>query len=100
MSFKKLHIVLLSYHDSNGGAGVAAGRLKVAFEKEGHPVDYIVREKGSTSNAKKFGNGLISWLKFIAERLFFLRFEKDKSIRFLFNPGVFGSDISRHPLIQ
>ncbi len=100
MSFKKLHIVLLSYHDSNGGAGIAAGRLKVALEKEGHQVDYIVREKGSTSNAKKFGNGLISWLKFIAERLFFLRFEKDKSIRFLFNPGVFGSDISRHPLIQ
>ena len=100
MSAKKLHIVLLSYHDSNGGAGIAAGRLKVALEKEGHRVDYLVREKASTSNSVKFGNGLISWLKFIAERLFFLRFEKDKSIRFLFNPGVFGSDISKHPLIQ
>ena len=100
MTSKKLHIVLLSYHDSNGGAGIAAGRLKVALEREGHRVDYIVREKASTSNAIKFGNGVISWLKFIAERLFFLRFEKDKSIRFLFNPGVFGSDISRHPLIQ
>ncbi len=100
MSFKKLHIVLLSYHDSNGGAGIAAGRLKVALEKEGHRVDYLVREKASTSDSVKFGNGLISWLKFIAERLFFLRFEKDKSIRFLFNPGVFGSDISKHPLIQ
>jgi glycosyltransferase involved in cell wall biosynthesis len=100
MSFKKLHIVLLSYHDSNGGAGIAAGRLKVALENAGHQVDYMVREKASHSNAIQFGNGLISWLKFIAERLFFLRFEKDKSIRFLFNPGVFGSDISRHPLIQ
>lgn len=100
MSTKKLHIVLLSYHDSNGGAGIAAGRLKVALEKAGHQVDYLVREKASTSNAIKFGTGLISWLKFIAERLFFLRFEKDKSIRFLFNPGVFGSDISKHPLIQ
>lgn len=100
MSSKKLHIVLLSYHDSNGGAGIAAGRLKVALEKAGHQVDYIVREKASSSNATKFGNGLISWIKFIAERLFFLRFEKDKSIRFLFNPGVFGSDISKHPLIQ
>jgi len=100
MSTKKLHIVLLSYHDSNGGAGIAAGRLKVALEKSGHQVDYLVREKASTSDSVKFGNGLISWLKFIAERLFFLRFEKDKSIRFLFNPGVFGSDISKHPLIQ
>jgi glycosyltransferase involved in cell wall biosynthesis len=100
MSTEKLHIVLLSYHDSNGGAGIAAGRLKVALEKAGHQVDYLVREKASTSNAIKFGTGLISWLKFIAERLFFLRFEKDKSIRFLFNPGVFGSDISKHPLIQ
>jgi glycosyltransferase involved in cell wall biosynthesis len=100
MSSKKLHIVLLSYHDSNGGAGIAAGRLKVALEKVGHQVDYIVREKASTSDALKFGNGIISWLKFIAERLFFLRFEKDKSIRFLFNPGVLGSDISKHPLIQ
>ena len=100
MSFKKLHIVLLSYHDSNGGAGIAAGRLKVALENAGHQVDYIVREKASSSNATKFGNGIISWLKFIAERLFFLRFEKDKSIRFLFNPGVFGSDISSHPIIK
>ncbi len=99
MSNKKLHIVLLSYHDSNGGAGIAAGRLKVALEKEGHRVDYLVREKASSSNSVKFGNGLVSWLKFIAERLYFLRFEKDKSIRFLFNPGVFGSDISKHPLI-
>jgi glycosyltransferase involved in cell wall biosynthesis len=32
--------------------------------------------------------------------LFFLRYEKNKEIRFLFNPGVFGSDISKHPLIQ
>jgi glycosyltransferase involved in cell wall biosynthesis len=100
MSFKKLHIVLLSYHDSNGGAGIAAGRLQVALENAGHQVDYIVREKASSSNATKFGNGLISWIKFIAERLYFLRFEKDKSIRFLFNPGVFGSNISKHPLIQ
>ena len=100
MSTKKLHIVLLSYHDSNGGAGIAAGRLKIALEKVGHRVDYLVREKASTSDSVKLGNGLISWLKFIAERLFFLRFEKDKSIRFLFNPGVFGSDISKHPLIQ
>jgi len=100
MYSKKLHIVLLSYHDSNGGAGIAAGRLKLALEKAGHQVDYIVREKASSSNVIKFGNGLISWIKFVAERLFFLRFEKDKSIRFLFNPGVFGSDISKHPLIQ
>jgi glycosyltransferase involved in cell wall biosynthesis len=100
MSNIKLHIVLLSYHDSNGGAGIAAGRLKVALEKVGHQVDYIVREKASTSNSIKFGNGLVSWLNFIAERLFFIRFEKDKSIRFLFNPGVFGSDISKHPLIR
>ena len=100
MSNKKLHIVLLSYHDSNGGAGIAAGRLKVALESEGHRVDYLVREKASSSNSIKSGNGIISWLKFIAERLFFLRFEKDKSIRFLFNPGIFGSDISKHPLIQ
>jgi glycosyltransferase involved in cell wall biosynthesis len=100
MTFKKLHIVLLSYHDSNGGAGIAAGRLKVALENTGHRVDYIVREKARTSNAIKFGNGIVSWLKFIAERLFFLRYEKNKEIRFLFNPGVFGSDISKHPLIQ
>jgi glycosyltransferase involved in cell wall biosynthesis len=100
MTSKKLHIVLLSYHDSNGGAGIAAGRLRVALENAGHRVDYIVREKASTSNTIKFGNGIVSWLKFIAERLFFLRYEKNKEIRFLFNPGVFGSDISKHPLIQ
>ena len=100
MNTQKLHIVLLSYHDSNGGAGIAAGRLKVALEKAGHRVDYLVRQKASHTDSTKLGKGLVAWLKFIAERLFFLRFEKDKSIRFLFNPGIFGSDISRHPLIQ
>ena len=42
---KPLKIVLLSYHDQNGGAGIACGRLRDALTKAGHQVSYIVQEK-------------------------------------------------------
>jgi hypothetical protein len=61
MTFKKLHIVLLSYHDSNGGAGIAAGRLKVALEKVGHQVDYIVRKSEHFERHKVW-----KWNRFLA----------------------------------
>jgi glycosyltransferase involved in cell wall biosynthesis len=42
----------------------------------------------------------MSWIRFILERLAYLPFEKNKAVRFLFNPGKFGQDLSQHPLIQ
>lgn len=104
MNSKALNIVLLSYHNQNGGAGIACGRLAKALSKLGHQVTYLVQEKTGTDEAISINNNgfkkIIAWLRFILERLYFLRHEKDKSIRFLFNPGVFGQDLTQHPDIK
>ena len=101
---KALNIVLLSYHNQNGGAGIAAGRLQRALQKAGHNVTYLVQEKSGDDASELIRSGLWcklwNWIRFIMERLYFLPSEKNKSIRFLFNPGLFGQDISRHPAIK
>lgn len=104
MSQKRLKIVLLSYHNQNGGAGIACGRLAKALQKEGHEVHYLVQEKTGNDDSIELNDTLwkkcMAFLRFIGERIYFRFFEKDKSIRFLFNPGIFGTDLSQHPLIK
>ncbi|MDF5691745.1 glycosyltransferase [Aquirufa aurantiipilula] len=101
---RPLKIVLLSYHNHNGGAAIACGRLHDALEKAGHQVTTLVQEKtGEDSSISLAVSAVKKWmafLRFVAERLYFARFERNKSIRFLFNPGIFGQDISQHPAIQ
>ncbi|CAM4346639.1 glycosyltransferase [Cytophagaceae bacterium 50C-KIRBA] len=101
---RPLKIVLLSYHNHNGGAAIACGRLRDALEKAGHHVKLLVQEKSgedaSISLASSPWKKWLAFLRFVAERLYFARFERDKSIRFLFNPGIFGQDISQHPAVQ
>lgn len=104
MNPKALKIVMLSYHNQNGGAGIACGRLAAALKNIGHHVTYLVQEKSGNNSAISINhswiNKGIAWLRFILERLYFLPHEKDKSIRFLFNPGVFGQNLSQHPSIK
>lgn len=101
---KPLKIVLLSYHNQNGGAGIACGRLQVALQKAGHEVHWIVQEKSGNDQSISLTNTwlkkILSWMDFIFERLYFFPNEKDKSIRFLFNPGIFGHDISQNAYIK
>jgi len=101
---KPLKIVLLSYHNQNGGAGIACGRLAEALSKAGHQVNYLVQEKTGNDGSIELNNTpwkkAMSWIRFILERLAYLPFEKNKAVRFLFNPGKFGQDLSQHPLIQ
>ncbi len=100
---RPLKIVLLSYHNHNGGAAIACGRLHDALEKAGHQVTTLVQEKTgndpSISLASSVWKKWMAFARFVAERLYFARFERDKSIRFLFNPGIFGQDISQHPAL-
>lgn len=104
MNPKALKVVMLSYHNQNGGAGIACGRLANALKNAGHQVTYLVQEKSGDDAAVSVNDSLfkkgIAWLRFILERLYFLPHEKDKSIRFLFNPGVFGQNLSQHPSIK
>ncbi len=101
---KPLNIVLLSYHNQNGGAGIACGRLAEALKKAGHQVSFLVQEKTGNDESIALNNSpfkkAMSWLRFILERLAYLPFEKNKAVRFLFNPGKFGQDLSQHPLIK
>lgn len=104
MNPKALNIVMLSYHNQNGGAGIACGRLANALKNLGHQVSYLVQEKSGNDAAISINDSWlkkgVAWLRFILERLYFLLHEKDKSIRFLFNPGVFGQNLSQHPSIK
>lgn len=73
---------------SHGGAGIACRRLEQALRSEGHEVTLLTRE----NTGKKW--------PFYAERLHFLPFEKDKSVRFSFSLANYGTDIREHPAIQ
>jgi glycosyltransferase involved in cell wall biosynthesis len=84
-----MNVVFINTSDSSGGAAIACSRLQKALEKHaGIHGSILVQEKKTV------------WTRFIAERLLFLPYEKSKAIRFLFNRGIAGVDISEHPLVQ
>ncbi|WP_238944397.1 glycosyltransferase [Sandaracinomonas limnophila] len=99
-----MKIAMLSFHHNNGGAAIACGRLVKALRENGHEVHWIVQEGGISKEYDSLGNTFFqkigNYIRFVAERLYFLPFEKNKSIRFLFNPGIFGQNLSHHPSIQ
>jgi glycosyltransferase involved in cell wall biosynthesis len=70
----------------HGGAATSAIRLQSALNSNGVNVAML--------NAKKYR------LPFYAERLSFLPYERDKSVRFSFSLANYGNDISKHPLVQ
>jgi glycosyltransferase involved in cell wall biosynthesis len=72
----------------HGGAGIACRRLQQALQEAGAEVALLTRESAGKS-----------W-PFYAERLSFLPYEKDKSVRFAYSLANFGADISQHPDIQ
>jgi glycosyltransferase involved in cell wall biosynthesis len=100
-----MKVVFINTSDNSGGAAIACLRLQKAMEAntpaEGH---VLVQEKNSLnpyvetlsdSDWKK----KLTWLRFVAERLSFLPYERSKEVRFLFNRSIFGTDISTHPLV-
>lgn len=82
-----MRILLLNTY-RHGGAGVAARRLQVALQSVGTQADLLTADQVGAK-----------W-PFYAERLSFLPFERDKSIRFSFSLANFGHDIRMHPLVQ
>lgn len=80
--------VLLLNTYLHGGAATACLRLENALQSEGVSV--------RTMHTDMAGN---RW-PFYAERLLFLPFERDKSVRFSFSPANFGKDITQHPWVQ
>jgi glycosyltransferase involved in cell wall biosynthesis len=84
---QNMKVLLLNTY-THGGAAVACRRLENALQEEGVSVKLL--HAGETGNR---------W-PFYAERLSFLPFERDKSVRFSFSPANFGKNLSRHPWVQ
>jgi glycosyltransferase involved in cell wall biosynthesis len=73
---------------AHGGAGIACRRLQTALQTQGLETAILYRD---THGSK--------W-PFYAERLSFLPYEHDKSVRFSYSLANFGTDISQHPDIK
>lgn len=82
-----MNILLLNTY-AHGGAGVACSRLQAALKEAGESANLLTMDQVS-----------IKW-PFYAERLSFLPYERDKSIRFSFSLANFGHDLRRHKLVQ
>ncbi len=85
---------------AHGGAGTAAIRTAEALASIGHDARLLVREGKRSKFVQVVENQRLAKIPFLAERLAFLPFEKDWSVRFAFSPANFGLDLSRHPLIK
>ena len=100
-----LKIVQLSTYHTYGGAAIAALRLHDALLKSGVAASFLVHQKNHDENgvvalANNYLEKKIAFAHFAAERLAFLPFEKDPSVRFAFSPAQVGVNISTHPLLQ
>ena len=98
-------ILHLSTFHLEGGAGVAATRLHRALLSAGEDSRMLIpevrnSENGVTSLANNKWKSKIEFARFVAERLYFYPYEKDKSVRFAFSPAAAGADISNHPLVK
>ena len=98
-------ILHLSTFHLEGGAGVAATRLHRALLGAGEDSRMLINtvkppEKGISALADTKWKSGLAYTRFVSERLHFLPFEKDSSIRFAFSPAASGADISDHPLVQ
>ncbi|GHB56797.1 glycosyltransferase family 4 protein [Persicitalea jodogahamensis] len=98
-------ILHISTFQAEGGAAVAASRLNRALRNHGVDSRLLVYrvvkpEVGVTAWADTSWKEKMFWLRFGAERLRFLPYEKDKSVRFAFSPAAVGVPLERHPLVQ
>jgi glycosyltransferase involved in cell wall biosynthesis len=99
-----MKILLLSTFETFGGAAVACRRLMQALNKSDNNVWMYVQEKKSgtshvISNEGKISK-FLSKFRFVIERVFFLFYEKNKSVRFQFSPAIVGLSLNRNTIFQ
>ncbi|WP_345247084.1 glycosyltransferase family 4 protein [Nibrella saemangeumensis] len=105
-----MKVVQLSTYHTAGGAAVAATRLHRALQRYGIDSSMLIGtskrqetphpEDGVMLLANNFLAEQMAFGRFVLERLFFLPYERDKSVRFQFSPAVTGTDLTFHPVIQ
>lgn len=100
-----MKVVIINKSVSGGGAAVAAKRLFEALSANGIDAKMLIQDAvhnttkiQSLSNTARERNK--SFQRFVKERLYFLPYEKNKSVRYSFSPAAAGVDISEHPLVK
>jgi glycosyltransferase involved in cell wall biosynthesis len=94
-----MKIAYVNYDDGKGGAAIACLRLADALNKTGQAeVEVLVQQKKNNHpKVKALLNGRLgkgkAFARFVLERLYFLFFEKNKSVRFAFSVAKFGTAI-------
>ncbi|MCW3806757.1 glycosyltransferase [Plebeiibacterium marinum] len=100
-----MKILIINKSAHSGGAAVAANRLYTSLKDIEADVGMLVEEPVnknvdiSTICHKRIDKKK-AFNRFIKERLYFLPYEKNKTVRFSFSPAVAGIDISQHPMVQ
>ncbi|MFD2569945.1 glycosyltransferase family 4 protein [Spirosoma soli] len=106
-----MRVTHLSTYHLFGGAAVAATRLHQALQKHGQVESTMLvgtsnrQEKHRPApNVQYLASNLLSeqlaFGRFVAERLYFLPYERDRSVRFQFSPAVFGAGLTFHDAIM
>ncbi len=96
-----MKIVLISKYKKTGGAAIAAYRLLKALREHSVDASMLVQDEadGEENVHSTTGGKVKRWInlaRFITERLVFLRYERSRSVRFLFSLANTGEDISRN----
>lgn len=100
-----MKIVIVNKTDAQGGAAIAAKRLKEALSKNGEePVMLVQKKHTQDENTFTTKKGLAAkyfeFALFVIERLYFYFSEKSKAVRFAFSPAVSGENITRNQWIR
>lgn len=102
-----MKVLLINTYDTYGGAAVACKRVFQAIRdnKNISSAHLLVQQKDTQEqNIEVWSSSFVgrkkSFLRFVTERLLFLRFAKNRSVQYAFSPANVGVDISQHPLVQ
>lgn len=100
-----MQICLINTHYRQGGAAIACLRLKKALLKKNIKARLLnkyneVHEQDTDSIYSSTIGKWKSFYHFVKERLFFLPYEKDKTIRYNFSPANAGVNITNHPFVK
>lgn len=100
-----IKVLHLSTFHLTGGAGIAAARLNRALNRNGVQSRLLVAktsvEEPNVCGLADRGQGkAFFWLRFVAERLFFLPYERSPEVRYAFSPAVSGENLTAHKLVK
>lgn len=101
-----MKVLIINKSENVGGAAVASFRLYNALQKKNVDVKFLVQDGPKQQTGKSivlaynYLTRKMSFLRFLQERIYFLRHEINKDMRYSFSPANIGIDISKHPAVQ